>query len=174
MKVSVVNQLLLCCPERLEEGSGQNPPTLAPKVRGWIPSLLLHSLWDGIGYPKHIHPNLSELAWVVQGCGFAFPVMNWWMWMISFLGGKELSSTGTAQNPSCDWSDLHFIREDQKEMTVWAHSYSHQYRKWGSLRRGRMTRFTGWQGFTSVASCFRYFAFNINNTDVNSLSLPSA
>lgn len=34
----------------------------------------------------------------------------------------------------------------------------------GSLRWGRMTRFTGWQSFTSVTSCFRYFAFNINNT----------
>ncbi|XP_056340996.1 probable ubiquitin carboxyl-terminal hydrolase MINDY-4 isoform X4 [Oenanthe melanoleuca] len=31
--------------------------------------------------------------------------------------GKELSSTGTAQNPSCDCSDLHFTWEEQKEMT---------------------------------------------------------
>lgn len=49
--------------------------------------------------------------------------------MISFLGGKELSLTGMAQNPSCDCSDLHFIWEDQKEMTERADSYSHQYRK---------------------------------------------
>lgn len=38
MKVSLGNQLLLrtlCCPERLEGGSGQRPPSLAPKIRGY-------------------------------------------------------------------------------------------------------------------------------------------
>lgn len=108
------------------EGQDRDLQPLHPKSECTIPSLLPPSLWDVISYPKQIHPSLSEVPWLVQGSGVAFPVMNWWMSMVSFLGGKELSSTGMAQNPSCDCSDLHFIWEDQKEMTEWAHSYFHR------------------------------------------------
>lgn len=67
------------------------------KSGGTTPSLLLHSLWDVISYPKQVHPNLSEVPWVVQECGIDFPVMNWWMSndFISRWQGAAIDWNGT-------------------------------------------------------------------------------